>query len=76
MNYEDLEIDSVPYKRNPLEVVNTLIGLVESGQLFSLQESGQSYVVHGKDYMWQPEKLTENGLAWQGVFTLVVEEVS
>ena len=76
MNYEDLEIDQVPYKRDPLVVLDTLLSLVESGVLFTLQESGQSYTVHAKDYRWQPEKLTANGKAWQGVFTLVVEEVA
>lgn len=75
-NYEDIEIDNVPYKTDPLAVLDTLLGLVESGQLFTLQESGQSYTVHAKEYRWQPEKLTANGRSWQGVFTLVVEEVA
>lgn len=75
-NYEDIEIDQVPYKRDPLQVLDTLLALVESGTLFTLQESGQAYTVHAKDYKWQPEKLTANGRSWQGVFTLVVEEVS
>lgn len=75
-NYEDIEIDNVPYKRDPLGVLDTLLGLVESGVLFTLQESGQAYVVHAKEYRYQPEKLTANGKAWQGVFTLVVEEVA
>lgn len=75
-NYEDIEIDNVPYKTDPLAVLDTLLTLVESGQLFTLQESGQSYTVHAKEYRWQPEKLTANGRSWQGVFTLVVEEVA
>ncbi len=75
-NYEDIEIDNVPYKTDPLAVLDTLLSLVESGQLFTLQESGQSYTVHAKEYRWQPEKLTANGRSWQGVFTLVVEEVA
>lgn len=76
MNYEELEIDGVKYTRNPLSVCDTLINLVQTGQLFTLQESGRSYQVHAKEFAWQPEKLTINGKAWQGVFTLVVEEVS
>lgn len=76
MNYEDLEIDMVKYTRDPLAVLNTLVALATSGQIFSLQESGQSYQVHVKEYLWQPEKLSMNGRAWQGVFTLVVEEVA
>jgi hypothetical protein len=57
-------------------VLNTLLALIESGQLFTLQECGVAYTVHGKEYVWQPEKLTMNGRAWQGVFTMVVEEVA
>jgi hypothetical protein len=76
MNYEDIEIDGVMYKRNPQQVLDTLINLVQSGQLFILQESGRAYQVHGKDFVWQPEKLSINGKAWQGICTLVVEEVS
>ena len=64
------------YTRDCLVVLNTLLGYGYSGKLFTLQESGQSYQVHVKDYVWQPEKLTINGKAWQGTVTLVVEEVA
>ena len=74
-NYEDIEIDMVKYTRDPLQVYLSLVDLVESGKLFTLQESGVSYQVHAKDFTWQPEKLTINGKSWQGVFTLVVESV-
>lgn len=76
MNYEEIEIDGVKYTRDCLAVLNTLLGYGYSGKLFTLQESGQSYQVHVKDYLWQPEKLTINGKAWQGIVTLVVEEVA
>lgn len=76
MNYEDIEIDQVEYTRDPLAVLNALLSLSESGELFSLRESGVSYTVHAKEYVWQPEKLTLNGKSWQGIFTLVVEEVA
>lgn len=76
MNYEEIEIDGVKYTRDCLAVLNTLLGYGYNGKLFTLQESGQSYQVHVKDYTWQPEKLTINGRAWQGVITLVVEEVA
>lgn len=75
MNYEDLEIDGVKYTRDPLAVLDTFMSLIENGTLFTLQESGRSYQVHAKDFVWQPEKLTINGKAWQGIYTLVVEEV-
>lgn len=76
MNYEEIEIDGVTYTRDPLSVLNTLLGLGYSGRLFSLQESGQSYQVHVKEYSWQPEKLSINGRAWEGTLVLVVEEVA
>lgn len=75
MNYEDLEIGGVKYSRNPLIVVDTFMSLIENGTLFTLQECGRAYQVHAKDFSWQPEKLTSNGKAWQGIYTLVVEEV-
>ena len=76
MNYEEIEIDGVKYTRDCLAVLNTLLAYGYNGKLFTLQESGQSYQVHVKDYVWQPEKLTINGQAWQGILTLVVEEVA
>ena len=75
MNYEEIEIDGVKYTRDCLAVLDTLIALVEGGTLFTLQESGRAYQAHGKDFLWTPEKLTANGRAWQGLFTLVCEEV-
>jgi hypothetical protein len=75
MNYEELEIDGVKYTRDPLAVCNELISLVENSTIFSLQESGQSYQVHARKFVWQPEKLSINGRSWEGMFTLVVEEV-
>jgi hypothetical protein len=75
MNYAEIEIDGVKYTRDPLAVYDTLIGLIENSSLFTLQESGRSYQVHAKDFVWQPEKLSLNGRAWEGTFVLVVEEV-
>ena len=66
----------VKYTRDCQQVLNTLLGYGYSGKLLVLQEAGQSYQVHVKEYSWVPEKLTINGKAWQGVLTLVVEEVA
>lgn len=76
MNYEEIEIDGVKYTRDCLEVLNTLLAYGYNGKLFALQEAGQSYQVHVKQYSWQPEKLTINGRAWEGTLILVVEEVA
>ena len=75
MNYEQVDIDGVTYNRNVLDELGTLVQFVQSGTVFSLQESGQSYLVYGKDFAWQPEKLSSDGSGWQGVFTLIVEEI-
>lgn len=76
MNYDILEIDGVIYNRNVASEFDTLLDLCQSGRLFSLQESGRSYQVTAKDFMWQPEKLSANGRGWQGTFTMIVEEIA
>lgn len=76
MNYDVVEIDGVVYNRDVLEELDSLIALCQNGTVFSLQESGRSYQVHAKDFVWQPEKLSANGKGWQGTFTIVVEEIA
>lgn len=75
LNHEEVEIDSVTYTRDPLAVLDTIVNLVQNSTIFTLQEAGRSYQVHAKDFVWQPSTLTANGRAWQGLLTLVVEEV-
>jgi hypothetical protein len=74
MNYDEVYINGVPEKRDVLAELDTLMLLYESGTVFTLLESGRSYRVHAKDFLWKPEKLSHNGLGWQGVYTLIVEE--
>jgi hypothetical protein len=76
VNHETIEIDEIPYNRDVLAEYDRLMNLMESGRLFVLQESGRSYRVQAKDFVWQPQKITNNGKAWQGVFTLIVQEVA
>ena len=75
MNYEELEINGVKYVRDVKQELDTLMDLVQSGTVFTYQESGQGYQVHARDFVWQPEKLNSNGKGWQGVYTMVIEEV-
>jgi len=75
MNFEELTIDSITYNRDPLQTYLALVDLVESRKLFIMQESGISYQVYGKDFVWAPEKLTLNGKSWQGIFILLVESI-
>lgn len=76
VNHEAVEIDEISYNRDVLFEYDRLMSLVETGRLFILQENGRSYQVQAKDFMWQPQKLTSNGKAWQGVFTIIVQEVA
>ena len=76
MNYDIVEIDEVVYNRDVLQELEDLIALCQNGSVFSLQESGRSYQVHAKDFLWQPEKLSANGKGWQGTFTMIVEEIA
>jgi hypothetical protein len=75
MLYEEIEIDGVKYVRNVNEEVQFLVNLIETGKVFTYQESGRSYQVHARDFVWQPEKLSATYNGWQGTFTLVIEEV-
>lgn len=76
MNHDVIELDGVIYNRDVLQELDNLVSLCQSGQVFSLQESGRSYQVHAKDFLWQPEKLSANGKGWQGTFTIIVEEIA
>jgi hypothetical protein len=75
MNYDTIYLDEVSYSRDVLSEFNNLLDICQSGRVFTLQESGASYKVHAKDFLWQPEKLSANGRGWQGTFTLIAEEV-
>ena len=76
MNYDTIELDSVIYNRDVLQELDDLMTLCQNGGLFVLQESGRSYQVHAKDFLWQPEKLSAEGKGWQGTFTMIVEEMA
>lgn len=52
-----------------------LLGLVESGTMFALQEANRTNFVTAVDYKWSAQRLTEMGDGWQGIFLLAVEEV-
>lgn len=76
MNYDTIELDGVVYNRDVSAELDSLMDLCQNGGLFILQESGRSYQVHAKDFLWQPEKLSANGKGWQGTFTMIVEEMA
>ena len=75
MNYQELDINGVKVVRDPVEELNFLMNLVQSGALFFYQESGLVYSVHATGFQWRPESLATGGLGWQGTYVLTVEEI-
>lgn len=75
MNYEEVEIEGTKIIRDVTLVRDQLQNLVDSGKVFVYQESGRAHQVIARDFEWLPEKLSSNSRGWQGVYTLVIEEV-
>jgi hypothetical protein len=75
INHEELDLNGVIEARDVTEEFFALMRLVETGIMFPLQEWGRTYQVVVKDFTWLPERLNLAGTGWQGVFTLIVEEV-
>ena len=72
---DDVDINGVVESRNPVSDKNALVGLVQNGTVFQYQESGQSYQVLAREFLWQPERLSTTGNGWQGTMLMVLEEV-
>lgn len=75
LNSETIDLDSAPTNRDPAAEYDRLMSLVESGRMFVFQESGRAYQCTAVDFVWKPEKVTESGKAWQGIYNLIIEEV-
>lgn len=75
INHEELDLNGVIEARDVTDEFFRLMALVESGKMFPLQEWGRTYYVVAKDFVWKPERLNLAGTGWQGVYTLIVEEV-
>ena len=72
---DDVDINGMIESRNPIADKNALLSLIQDGTVFQYQESGQSYQVLARDFIWQPERLSTTGNGWQGTFLIVLEEV-
>jgi hypothetical protein len=72
---DDVDINGVIETRDPVADKNALVGLVQNGTVFQYQESGQSYQVMAREFLWQPERLSTTGNGWQGTMLMVLEEV-
>jgi hypothetical protein len=72
---DEVDINGMIESRNSLDDKNALLGLIQNGTVFQYQESGQSYQVLARDFIWQPERLSTTGNGWQGTFLITLEEV-
>lgn len=75
INHEVIQLDGATENRDPVAEYDRLIDLVESGTMFVYQENGRAYQVVATDYKWVPQRITQSGKAWEGVFVLTIEEV-
>ncbi len=70
-----IEVNGATLNRDPEVDYEALIGLYESRRLVSLQEAGRAHQVQCKNFSWKPVRLAPNGKSWEGIFTIVVEEI-
>jgi hypothetical protein len=75
INHEQLDLNGKVEARNTTTEFEFLLELAQSGRMVQLQEWGKTYQVTAKDYEWRPEKLTQYGNGWQGVFVVILEEI-
>lgn len=72
---DEVDINGMVESRNSLDDKNALLSLIQNGTVFQYQESGQSYQVLARDFVWQPQRLSTTGNGWQGTFLITLEEV-
>ena len=72
---DEVEINGMVESRNSLDDKTALLSLIQNGTVFQYQESGQSYQVLARDFVWQPQRLSTTGNGWQGTFLITLEEV-
>ena len=72
---DEVDINGMVQSRDSLNDKNALLGLIQNGTVFQYQESGQSYQVLARDFVWQPKRLSTTGNGWQGTFLITLEEV-
>jgi hypothetical protein len=72
---DEVDINGMVESRNSLDDKTALLNLIQNGTVFQYQESGQSYQVLARDFVWQPQRLSTTGNGWQGTFLITLEEV-
>lgn len=75
LNHEAIDLNGVIEARDVNVEFDRLMNLVETGKMFILQEGRRTYQCVAVDFRWLPQKLTEQGNGWQGVYVLIAEEV-
>jgi hypothetical protein len=72
---DEVDINGIVQSRDSVADKNRLLNLIQDGSVFLYQESGQSYQVLAREFLWQPERLSTTGNGWQGTLLMVLEEV-
>lgn len=75
LNHDVLEFPSGKKSRDVQAELDRLDELVAGGKMFILQEGGSAYQVVARSYQWSPQMRSGSRQAWQGVYTLVVDQV-
>lgn len=75
LNHEAIDLNGIIEARDVNFEFDRLMSLVTTGKMFALQEGRHVYQCVAVDFKWFPQKLTEQGNGWQGVYVLVCEEV-
>lgn len=75
LNNENLDLNGRIEARDVNVEFDHLMSLVTTGKMFMLQEGRHTYQCVAVDFRWFPQKLTEQGDGWQGVYVLICEEV-
>lgn len=75
LNHESVDFNGVPDARDVNAEFDRIHSLITTGKMFTLQEGRHVYQCVAVDFKWFPQKLTEQGGGWQGVYVLICEEV-
>lgn len=70
-----LEFDDKEEPRDANADIDFLDNLLLTGKMFILQERGSGYQVMARKATWNPQQEVLGGREWNGVYTLVVDQV-
>lgn len=70
-----MEFDDKEEVRSANQDIDFLDNLLLTGKMFMLQERGSGYQVMARKATWNPQQEVLGGREWNGVYTLVVDQV-